>query len=76
VPSTGHTVSITNDLGGQQIATFVEVDGSVQRDPVTGQPIGRYLGVAVEDIATGQRINAYRDPGGLLFYASFIPEPF
>ena len=76
VPSSDQSIAITNDLGGQQLATFVEVDGPVQRDSVTGQPIGRYVGVAVEDIASGQRINAYRDPGGLLFYASFVPEPF
>jgi len=47
----------------------------VQRDPVTGQPIGTYLGIALQDIATGQRINAYSDPQGRLFYASFNPEP-
>ncbi len=73
-PSTDHTIAITNDLAGNQVVTFVEVDGSVQRDPVTGQPIGTLLGVAVEDIVTGQRINAYVDPQGRLFYASFIPE--
>jgi hypothetical protein len=75
VPSTDHSIAITNDLGGDGLATFVEVDGAVQRDPVTGQPIGTYLGIALQDIATGQRINAYRDPQGRLFYASFNPEP-
>lgn len=75
VPSSPGRVAITHDLGGNRLATFVEVDGPVQRDPATGQPIGTYLGVAVEDIASGQRINAYRDPQGRLFYASFTVSP-
>ena len=74
VPSTDHTVAVTNDLSGDQVATFVEVDGAVQRNPVTGQPIGTPVGVAIENIVTGQRINAYLDPQGLLFYASFTPD--
>ena len=56
------------------MATYVEVDGSVQKNPVTGQPIGTLVGLAIEDIVTGQKINAYRDPQGRLFYASFTPE--
>ena len=74
VPSSDHTVAITNDLDANQVATFVEVDGAVQRNPVTGQPVGDLLGVAIEDIVTGQRINAYLDPQGRLFYASFSPD--
>ncbi len=74
VPSTDHRIAVTNDLDGRQVATFVEVDGAVQRDPGTGQPIGTLVGVAVEDILTGQRINAYRDPQGRLFYSSFVPQ--
>ena len=74
VPSTDHSVAIINDLDGSQVATFVEVDGTVARNPITGQPIGTLLGVATEDIVTGQRINAYLDPQGRLFYASFTPE--
>ena len=74
VPSTDHSVSVTNDLDGTQVVTFVEVEGSVQRNPVTGQPIGTLVGLAVEDVVTGQQINAYRDPNGLVFYASFAPE--
>lgn len=74
VPSTDHSVAITNDLDGSQVATFVEVDGTVARNPFTGQPIGTLLGLAIEDIVTGQRINAYLDPQGRLFYASFTPE--
>ena len=74
VPSTDHSIAITNDLSGSQVVTFVEVDGAVQRNPVTGQPIGTLLGVAIEDVVTGQRINAYLDPQGRLFYASFVPQ--
>ncbi len=74
VPSTDGSVAVTNDLDADQVATFVEVDGAVQRNPVTGRPIGTLLGVAVEDIVTGQRINAYVDPQRRLFYASFTPD--
>ncbi len=74
VPSTDHGIAITNDLAGNRVLTFVEVDGAVQRDPVTGQPIGTLVGVAIEETLTGQRINAYRDPQGRLFYASFTPQ--
>ena len=73
VPSTDGTVAITNDLGGSRVATFVEVDGTVERDPVSGQPVGTLVGTAVEDVVTGQRINLYVDPQGLRFYASFAP---
>jgi hypothetical protein len=74
VSSGDHTIAVTNDLSGNQVATYVEVDGSVQKNPVTGQPIGTLVGLAIEDIVTGQKINAYRDPQGRLFYASFTPE--
>ena len=73
VASSDQSVAVTNDLSGNRVVTFVEVDGAVQRNPVTGQPIGTLLGVAIEDIVTGQRINAYLDPQGRLFYASFTP---
>lgn len=75
VPSSDHTVAITNDLNAEMVATFVEVDGSVARSPLTGQPIGTLLGVAVYDTVTGKQINAYLDPQGLLFYASFAVAP-
>lgn len=74
VPSTDGNVAITNDLGGTQVATYVEVDNAVQLDPVTGQPIGTLVGLAIEDIVTGQQINLYVDPQGNRFYASFTPE--
>ncbi|HOB49680.1 MAG TPA: hypothetical protein PKK01_10260 [Mycobacterium sp.] len=75
VPSSDHSVAVTNDLDGGQVVTFVEVDGSVQRNPVTGQPVGTLLGLAVEDVVTGRQINAYLDPQGRRFYASFSPQP-
>jgi hypothetical protein len=71
VASSDHTVAITPDLEGRAVATFVEVEGAVLRNPFDGRPIGSLLGVAVEDTVTGQRINAFRDPEGLLFYSSF-----
>lgn len=74
VPSSDGSVAITNDLAGNQVATYVEVDVPVQTDPVTGQPIGTLVGLAIEDIVTGQRINLYVDPQGQRFYASFTPE--
>lgn len=73
VPSSSGSVAITNDLAGNQVATYVEVDGSVQRDPVTGQPVGTLVGVAIENIVTGRQINLYVDPDGRRFYASFTP---
>lgn len=73
VASIDHTVAITPDLEGRAVATFVEVEGPVLRNPFDGQPIGSLLGLAVEDTVTGQRINAFRDPEGKLFYSSFAP---
>ena len=46
----------------------------MQRDPVTGQPIGTLVGVAIEDIVTGKQVNLYLDPQGRRFYASFTPQ--
>jgi len=71
VASSDQRLAISHDLAGQGLATFVEVDGPVLRNPFDARPIGSLLGIALEDTATGQRINAYRDPQGLLFYASF-----
>ncbi len=71
VASSDHRVAISQDLDGRQLATFVEVDGSVLRNPFDARPIGTLLGLAVEDTSTGQQINAYSDPQGLRFYTSF-----
>ena len=74
VPSTSGSVAITNDLAGNQVATYVQVDQPVQTNPLTGQPIGTLVGLAVENIMTGGQINLYVDPQGNRFYASFTPE--
>lgn len=71
VGSSDHTIAITQDLAGQRLVTFVEVDGPVLRNPWSSQPIGTNLGVAVTDTITGQKIFAYSDPAGLRFFASF-----
>lgn len=75
VPSQDHTTPIQMDLHGERQATFVEVDGAVLRNPVNLLPVGRLLGVAVKDTVSGQTINAYRDPDGKVFYASFAASP-
>lgn len=71
VASSDQSIAITQDTDSSRLATFVEVDGSVLRNPFDARPIGNLLGVAIEDTATGQRIHAFSDPQGLRFYASF-----
>ena len=71
VASSALSIPISNDLSGARLATYIEVDGPVQRDSRNGQPIGRKLGVAVRDTLTGTTIWAYRDPNNRRFYASF-----
>lgn len=71
VPSADHTVTITNDLNAAAQVTLVEVDGPVLRNPWSNQLIGSRLGVAVSDTVSGQTIDAYQDPQGRRFYASF-----
>ena len=71
VPSTDHTIAITNDLDGSQVATYVETGAAVMRDPFSGQPIGTLLGAAVIDTITGATIWCYQDPNNSIFYASF-----
>ena len=75
VGSSDQRVTISQDLKGEKLATFVEVDGAVLRNPFNGQPIGTRLGVAVEDDVSGQSIAAFEDPQGLRFYASFAAAP-
>lgn len=75
VGSSDQRVTISQDLNGDKLATFVEVDGAVLRNPFSGQPIGTRLGVAVEDDVSGQSIAAFEDPQGLRFYASFVAAP-
>lgn len=71
VGSSNQSFAIQNDIEESSFVSFAEVAGEVQRDPVTGQPIGTLVGMAVYDTETGHTINQYKDPNGLLFYASF-----
>jgi hypothetical protein len=68
-------VAITNDLTARSVTTFVEVNGSVLRNPYTCQPIGVNLGVAITDPdldpTGGGTIWKFLDPTGKAFYASF-----
>lgn len=75
VGSSDHTIPITLDLNGAAQATFVEIDGPVLRNPWSNKPVGSLLGVAVTDTLSGQVINAYQDPQGRRFYASFPALP-
>lgn len=75
VPSSAQTVAITHDQNSAGFVSFIEVDGSVARDPMTGQPIGSYRGLAVSDTSTGHEIYKYLDPDEKVFYASFEVSP-
>ena len=71
VPSQDHSIPISFDLDGARQVTFVETDGPVLRNPLTLEPVGNLLGIAVEDTRTGQTILAYSDPEGRRFFSSF-----
>lgn len=79
VPSADQTVAITHSSGQSgdvaNLVTYVEVDGAVVRNSMTGQPIGADWGLAVYDTATGHTVNQYVDPTGKLFYSSFAVSP-
>jgi hypothetical protein len=70
VASLDQTVNISNHLQSGSYVTFVEIDGPVARNS-SGQPIGVLQGAAIINNATGYRVNAYVDPNGKRFYASF-----
>ena len=74
VPSQDHTVPITLDLDGAMTSTYVEIDDPVLRNPLDLLPVGSLLGMAIHDTTSGQEINAYSDPEGQRFYASFAPS--
>jgi hypothetical protein len=57
VPSSDQTVQITHAGAFADLVTYVEVDGPVVRNSVTGQPIGADWGLAVYDTATGHTVN-------------------
>lgn len=75
VPSSDQTVAITHDFDAGAFVSYVEVDGPVARNSLTGQPIGANWGLAVDDLSTGHQINQYIDPDGKIFYASFAVSP-
>jgi hypothetical protein len=75
VPSADQTVQITHDFESGAFVSYIEVDGPVARNTLTGQPIGADWGLAVDDLSTGHRINQYIDPDGKIFYASFAVSP-
>jgi len=70
VGSSDQTVAITNNIQNGAYVAYIEIDGPVAKN-VQGQPIGTLQGVAVINNATGFTINAYVDPNGKRFYASF-----
>jgi len=75
VPSSDQTVDITHDFTAASFVSYVEVDGQVVHNAITGQPIGVDQGLAVEDTSTGHKINQYIDPDGKIFYSSFEVSP-
>jgi hypothetical protein len=70
VPSSDHTVGITNTIQTGGYVTYVEIDGPVVKNTL-GQPLGILQGPAIINNATGYTVNAYLDPNGKRFYASF-----
>jgi hypothetical protein len=70
VPSSDQTVAITNNIQNGAYVAYIEIDGPVAKN-AQGQPIGVLQGVAVINNATGFTINAFIDPNGKRFYASF-----
>jgi hypothetical protein len=75
VPSSDQTVQITQDFAEAAFVSYVEVDGPVARNALTGQPIGANWGLAVDDLSTGHQINQFIDPDGKIFYTSFSVSP-
>lgn len=70
VPSSNQTINITNNIKNGSYVTYVEIDGSVAKNS-SGQPIGKLLGAAIINNATGYKVNAYKDPAGKRFFSSF-----
>ncbi len=71
VPSSDQTVAITQPGSPANFVSYIEVDGPVTRNSVTGQPVGADWGLAVYDTSTGHTINQFVDPEGRVFYSSF-----
>lgn len=70
VPSSDQTVAITNQMQTGAYVAYIEIDGPVAKN-AQGQPIGSLQGPAIINNATGFTVNAYIDPNGKRFYASF-----
>ncbi len=75
VASSDQTIEITNDFQHSSFVSYIEIDGPVARDAVSGQPIGTLMGLAVHDSSTNHDIYEYVDPTGRRFYTSFKVSP-
>ena len=75
VPSSPQSLEVAVLLGQNPYVTFVEIDGSVHRDPDTGAPVGADWGLALLDTHTGHAVHQFMDPNGVMFYASFAVDP-
>jgi Ca2+-binding RTX toxin-like protein len=70
VASSDQTIEITNDFQDSSFVSYIEIDGPVAKDAVSGQPIGTLIGLAVHDSSINHTIYQYVDPTGKRFYAS------
>ena len=70
VASSDQTIEITNDFQDSSFVSYIEIDGSVAKDAVSGQPIGTLMGLAVHDSSINHDIYQYVDPTGARFYSS------
>jgi Ca2+-binding RTX toxin-like protein len=70
VASSDQTIEITNDFQDSSFVSYIEIDGPVAKDAVSGQPIGTLIGLAVHDSSINHTIYQYIDPTGKRFYAS------
>ena len=70
VPSSDHTVSITNNLRTGNYVSYVTIGCSPTLN-ANGQPIGVLQGVAVTNNATCYTVNQYISANNCTFYASF-----
>lgn len=75
VPSSDHTISITKDFNESSFVSYVEIEGPIIKNHITGQPVGATRGLAAYDIGTAHTIYQFVDPEGKLFYSSFDVDP-
>lgn len=75
VPSSDQTVQISKDFLSPSFVSYIEVDGAVVKNSLTGQPIGAMMGLAVHDTNTLHDIYQFIDPDGKVFYSSFAVSP-